>query len=270
MGRAEAWTREGVKRRLVKQFYTRFHMSLILASSTLAAMLTSWALLHLGVTAMLARYPLAIAAAYATFLGCVWLWLRHVGIVRDGGTSRSLVDHADLPNIPIGSMGGPGGSGGTGITGGGGSFDGGGASASWAEGASGGGNASARAIVGASAPKGAAAGGLGELGDLGSDEIGLILVAIALIAAIFLASGYLVYMAPDILTEAAFGALLAGGLARGSRREDAGGWVAGVVKKTWWPFAIVLVIAVLFASYAAANFPQAHTFRQALAAALAS
>jgi hypothetical protein len=30
--------------------------------------------------------------------------------------------------------------------------------------------------------------------------------------------------------------LLAGGLARRTKRETAVGWIAGVVKKTWWPF----------------------------------
>jgi len=50
-------------------------------------------------------------------------------------------------------------------------------------------------------------------------------------------------MAPDILTEAAFGAVLAGSLARKAKQQSTAGWVAGVIKKTWWPFTIVLVLA---------------------------
>ncbi len=98
----------------------------------------------------------------------------------------------------------------------------------------------------------------------------LVILAIALVAGIVVASGYLVWAAPDILSEAAFGAVLAGGLARRSRNEDAMGWVTGVVKKTWWPFAIVLVLAIAFAGYAASHYPQARTFKEALSMAVAS
>jgi hypothetical protein len=110
----------------------------------------------------------------------------------------------------------------------------------------------------------------GSSGGSGIDGDGLILLllAIALLLAIFLASGYLIWAAPDILAEGVFGAALAGGLARRAKREDATGWIAGVVKKTWWPFALVLVMAVTFAWYAGKHFPQAHTFRQAVAQAL--
>jgi len=38
--------------------------------------------------------------------------------------------------------------------------------------------------------------------------------------------------------------VLAGGLARKAKEQSTAGWVAGVVKKTWWPFAIVLVLAL--------------------------
>ena len=58
------WTRERVKRYLVQRFYTRFHMTLILTSSALAAMLANWAMLHAGIGAMWARYPIATLCAY--------------------------------------------------------------------------------------------------------------------------------------------------------------------------------------------------------------
>jgi hypothetical protein len=59
----EKWTREKVKRYLVQRFYTRFHISLILASSGLAAKLTNWVLLHGGVHGMWMRYPIAVPMA---------------------------------------------------------------------------------------------------------------------------------------------------------------------------------------------------------------
>ena len=40
--------------------------------------------------------------------------------------------------------------------------------------------------------------------------------------------------------------------------------VAGVVKKTWWPFAIVLAPALAFAFYSASHHPGAKTFREAI------
>lgn len=285
MALRQLWTREGVKRRLVQRFYMRFHMSLILSSSALAAMLASWAMLHAGVGSMLARYPVALCAAYLTFLAGVWAWLRYVGLGQERNPGSSLLDGADLPDIRVGGGGSSGSGSGGGLGKGGGSFDGGGASASWAE-ARGPvlpANLQTQAFAAASQPDSPAdlptidatkSGGSSKSGfdlggfDLDGDAIVLLVLALALVAAIFFTSGYLVWFAPDILTEAAFGAMLAGGLARRSKREDAGGWVAGVVKRTWWPFAIVLVVAMAFAGYAGKHYPQAHTFREAIAAAL--
>jgi hypothetical protein len=39
------------------------------------------------------------------------------------------------------------------------------------------------------------------------------------------------------------------------------------VRKTWWPFAIVLAFALVFAGWSEARFPEATTFKQAIAAA---
>ena len=305
------WTRERVKRYLVQRFYTRFHMSLILTSSGLAAMLASAGLLWLGVTAMLVRYPIAITLAYLTFLGGVALWIRYVGLRDESGAGRSLLESADIPDIGTSGRGGSGSGSLGGLGRGGGSFDGGGASSSWVEGARAPAmpaNVQAQAFAVASAPDGAAdspivstttgggkgisggdsgggdsggggSGGsgrdsgsssfsLGDIGDLDGEAIVLLILALAAIAAIFFASGYLVWFAPDILTEAAFGAMLAGGLVRRSKREDAEGWVAGVVKKTWWPFALVLAVALVFAGYSAAHYPAARTFKEAVSMAL--
>jgi hypothetical protein len=142
-----------------------------------------------------------------------------------------------------------------GIGRGGGAFDGGGASASFAEG---GGKAPAVAV------------GDFSLGEIAGDDIGAIILLIVLALAIFVASGYLVWMAPEILTEAAFGAVLAGGLAKKAKQQSATGWVAGVVKKTWWPFAIVFLLAMVFAFYAKAHHPEAKTFREAIRSAVSS
>ena len=262
-------TRERFKAALERRYSPRIHMSLMLAASGLTAMLASSILLGLGVHSMWVRYPIAIALAYATFLVGVWVWLRIMGYVDNNG-HRSNLDRAgdaiDLANV--GTGGGGGGSPGAApnvFRGGGGTFDGGGASQSFA---------GARSPLvstnfgsgGGSSQAGKAAGSL--LDGLDGDGIVLLALALALVAAIFATSGYLIWVAPDVLTEAAFGAMLSGTLVRATRRNTPGGWIGGVIRKTWWPFAVVMAVALVFAGYAATLTPEPATFRAALSMAL--
>jgi hypothetical protein len=264
------WARDRIKRYVVQRFYTRFHMSLILLSSGFAALLGNWVLLHMaGVPDMWIRYPLAVGLSYLTFLAGVWLWLQYVGLGQGTRESESsLADGIDAPDIPLGGGGGgealP-----EGLGKGGGQFGGGGASGSWGE------SGQVEAFVGDGGVLEGSGGGssgssfkLDDLGDLDGDGIGLLLLALALVAAIFLASGYIIWFAPDILSEAAFGAALAAGLAKSAKHHNSEGWVADVVKKTWWPFAIVLALAQSVAVYAAVNYPTASTLGQAISLAL--
>lgn len=296
------WTRDRIKRHLVQRFYVRFHMSLILATAGLAAMLGNWIMLNgLGVHGMWIRYPIAVALAYLAFLAGVALWLRYVGVAQrltEGGASgdagevlaKSAADDI-VPQTVAGSAGGQawgqplepvagserrrkssddsfaldgidipiGGSSSTPdvFSNAGGSSGGGGASGSWGD-----------ALPAADSGGGGSSFSIGDIGDLDADGILLLLLALALIAAIFFISGYVIWFAPDILSEAVFGATLAAGLSRTARRNDSEGWVAGVVWKTWWPFAIVLVFAEAVAIFVAANFPEAATLGQAFAMAL--
>jgi len=272
------WTREGVKQRLLARFWTRFHMSLILLSCGLAAMLANKLLRVMGVDAMLVRYPIAVAVSYLTFLAGIWVWLRYAGLhdaihgaeqrrklVRERQDKRSF-DASSLPDVTADiTWESPGvftrGSGDV-VSGGGGAFDGGGASASWADGGSN------KLTSLPSLAKGSSSGSSGfDLGDLGDGDAGgflLVVLALLVIAVILFSSGYLIWIAPDILTEAAFGALLAGGLARPAKREDAAGWMAGVMKKTWWPFAIVFVLSLAIAGFVSSEYPKARTFSEAL------
>ncbi len=271
---ARGWSRERFKAALSRRYSPRLHMSCILAASGLVSMLASTFMLGFGVHSMVVRYPIAITLAYATFLVGVWTWLRVMGFVNNDGTRKSsLKDGGSIPDVNIsggsgGGWGGKGGGGGSVFSGRGGTFDGGGASASFAEGRaplmtsnlSSGGSSTVKAAGGD------AAGSL--LDGLDGDGVVLLLLAIALVAAVFVTSGYLIWCAPDVLTEAAFGAMLTGTLARPTKHQTAMGWIGGVLKKTWWPFAVVLVAASLFAGYAHNKYPQASTFRQAIALAL--
>ncbi len=60
---------------------------------------------------------------------------------------------------------------------------------------------------------------------------------------------WLMWQAPVILPEAAFGALLGSGWLKAARRSEARGWTRGVLRSTVIPFLLVLVAAV-FAGWA--------------------
>ncbi len=274
----EGRARDRVKRYLVQRFYTRFHMSLILASSGFACMLGNWIMLRAGVHAMWVRYPIAITLAYLTFLAGVWLWLQYVGNTCGDGRKQSVVDGGNLPDL-VPNFGGGGGGSSVEIPDalrvGGGSFDGGGAGGGWTD------ANPMQAFAGdASPPVPSGSGFFGDTGkgigdtlsgfcDLDGEGIVLVVLALVLIFSVLLLSGYIVWFAPDILSEALFGATLAGTLARTAKNNDQAGWVLGVFKKTWWPFAIVFVVSMVFAIYAAIHYPQASTFGGAMAAAVA-
>ena len=268
--------RARVKHYLIQRFYTRFHMSLILMSAGCAAMLGNWLLLYWGVGKMWLRYPIAITLSYLTFLAGVWLWLQYLSFRRDGANERSSFDGGDV--IDLGNVGG----GGIDlpsvpdvIGGGGGSFDGGGASGEWVDASPvqslvGNSSANVSPSTGNSSFMGDIGSKLGDYFDLDGEAIVLIVLALLLVCSVLILSGYIVWFAPDILGEAVFGATLAGGLAGAAKQQDKNGWVMGVVKKTWWPFAIVFAAAMAFAIYAAIHYPAAKTFGEALAAAVAS
>jgi len=83
--------------------------------------------------------------------------------------------------------------------------------------------------------------------DLGIDlDDGVwILVALAvLVLVIFGAGGYLIWVAPEILPEIAFNALLAGCLTGAVKRAETKGWVRSVVWSTWIPLTLVLLVTV--------------------------
>ncbi len=239
-------TRGRLKDFIARRYSTRVHMSLILSACGLTGMISSWTMLHMGVHSMLVRYPVAIVLAYGTFLLGVWIWLRatNLGGMRDGpSASRKLKD--------------------------GGGLDGGGANAAWAEG-----QPTAAVVAGPPSQSASASSRGGSRSsssfglDIDGDGLVLLLLAALLVLVIFLCSGYLIWTAPDVLTEAAFGAALTGTLSRPSAAHAADGWIAGVLRKTWWPFALVMVASLAFAGWSVTHYPQAATFKQAIAAAI--
>ena len=106
---------------------------------------------------------------------------------------------------------------------------------------------------------------VGGIGDIGGDGEGcLIALAIMIVVALFaLAVGsafFVISMGPEILIDAAFNAMLAGGLLRAGKQVTDPDWFGSVLKATWIPLAIVLLSAWVFAGAAAMLLPKAHTF----------
>ena len=264
----EGKVRLRIKRYLVQRFYTRFHMSLIMMGAGMAAMVSNWALLHWGVTKMWMRYPVAVTCSYLTFLAGVWLWIQYVEFRKDSANKNSSFDGTDISDLWVPSGNGSGSSleMPSIVRGGGGSFDGGGAAGEWAEAASSQAFASDPSPGAISSPSSSsfkdAFSDFGDLRDLDGEAAIVIGLALLLIASIFIVSGYILWFAPDILSEAIFGATLAGSLAGAVKREDNQGWVTGVIKKTWWPFAIVFFFAMVLALYAGSHYPAAKTLRE--------
>jgi len=223
-------------------------MVAILAATVCSGVLASKFLLSVGLGSLAIRYPLSVLFAYLVFFLCVKLWLFYVRPRRHTGDSR-LSDWLDMPDFSGSGSGCS--SGGRGITPfdpGGGQFGGGGASSSFdltdvgimdhvgavGEGASG-------AADGLGDIVGEAAGALGDEG--GVAAIVVITALAALIATILGSTVYVVYEAPVILSEAAFEALLAASLIKGTKRIDAGDWVGSVFATTWKPFVVTLIMA---------------------------
>ena len=264
--------------RLLARFYLRFHIALILLWSFSAGLLLSKMLLWAGVHSMLLRYPAALLVSYGAFFLGIRIWLAYVGAapLAFGGRNTSRVDGVgnggsfDLPSWR-------GSGSGSALRGGGGDFGGGGASASFASESGSLASASSNANIVQARTAGWFSGGGGggtggglalDLGDGDSWWVILLLILVAaLLSSVFGAVIYLVYSAPVVLADVAFQAMLAGGLVKSARRWRDACWEKSLLKRTWIPFAIVFVLAMVTAALASKLFPSAHTLPDVIRAA---
>ncbi len=270
--RALTWLRDHGSPRMV--------MSLMLASTIGCGFMTSLALHGVGLGAPIVRYPLAVLAAWAVFLGLVsvWVWWQrrenvHYESARNSAQSKSSGNGIDLP---IGSGSGSGGGSGGGSSwggGGGGRFGGGGASDSFAEGP---GSGLASGFVsggssGSTESSGVVSGGGGSKSggwdlDLGGDDGGFIVLLIGIVvvaAAVFGVVFYAVYSAPTFFAEL----LIDGGVgtwiykrADVANRPD---WLSTAVQRSVWPVVVLLVMFVALALAMRHVAPGATTLGQA-------
>lgn len=202
-------------------------MTLFLFLSGAAGFLASVGLLKLGVDRMPVRYPLAVAAGYATFLALLGLWLRNQR--GDGGDELSdLANAAYLADAvtPRGSRADD-----RPATGSGGSTD----------------------------------LGLGSLGSVGGDSDGCggvivaLLVTVAVVALVF-AAVWSVAMAPTLLAELLVDGLVVGSLPKRRTRH----WTRTALQRTGWGALGLAVLLGLVGWGLEAVVPGAHTMGQAM------
>ena len=238
--RALTWLRDHGSPRMV--------MSLMLASTIGCGFMTSLALHGVGLGAPIVRYPLAVLAAWAVFLGLVsvWVWWQRrenvrYELARSSARGKSSGNGIDLPMASGSGSGGSGGSPWGG--GGGGRFGGGGASDSFAEGPS------SSLASGFSSGGGGSKGGGFDL-DVGGDDGGFIVLLIGIVvvaAAVFGVVLYAVYSAPTFFAEL----LIDGGVgtwiyqrADVANRSD---WLSTAVQRSVWPVVVTLAMFVALA-----------------------
>jgi hypothetical protein len=210
------------ERRIVHEYFCRFHMSLILTAVIASGVLTSKGLLELGVRSLRLRYPVAVLASYLVFLLLVRVWIWYVSL----RTAAVTVANFDLGSVDI-SGSEPGGSS---VHFGGGSSGGGGASDSWGD-----------PMAAPSSTSSSSGSGAGFDFDLGDGWL-VLLLFVALVFGILGAGGYLVYAAPHILPEAALQVVLASSF-RHVAKEGRHNWMTGVLRATAFPFGVVLILA---------------------------
>ena len=232
MDRARTRRIQIVKQRLLRRGMPRLQVSAILLFTGLAGFLTSFLLLHLGVSRMWLRYPMAAIVAYCVFLLILylWLWLRRGGKLDPNFDAPGLEFIPDA--LPAGSE--------SFKFGGGGDFGGAGAGGSWGESASAATHFSADSVGDASVL------------DVDPDAGWPIVLAIVVLVGGLVASFYVIYIAPALLAEIIVDGIMMVGLYKRLKQVKRRHWLQGALRQTVWP-AIIVVTFLTFAGYAMQN-----------------
>ena len=216
----------------------RREMTLGVIVAGIVGLLTSFVALHLGLSRMAVRYPLAVVVAYLAFLGYLWIWLRTHGLrIRSEARSRTLdISPADLDVVqfPFHFNSGATFEG----FGQGGGFSGGGGGAEWGDAAA---EAPTHAATVAQVGKKAGSGAGIDF----DDGAWVLLVAGVAAALVVGAAIYVIYIAPVLLSEILLDAALAGGLYRRLRAVDGRSWWRSAIRRTIIPAAAsALVVSI--------------------------
>jgi hypothetical protein len=207
---------EFLKRRLVRKSYPRLHASFILLLTGLAGFLASFGLLHLGMSSMWLRYPLAILFAYCVFLILLRLWLSLIP-----RTSHDLDVDVVETTIDVAS-----------------------------EFTYGGGGSSSEESVSAVTSTNSlstvtstnSSGSTGFSFDLDLEEAWLIVIAIAALIGGLIATFYVVYIAPALLAEVLLDGMLMAGLYKRVKSIEHRHWLSSALRQT----AVAVIVVVVF------------------------
>jgi hypothetical protein len=240
--------------RSLRESFPRLQILIILSIAGLAAFGSSVFGLNAGLAHMGVRYPLAALVGYVAFLAIIRVW---IAIQRTRSQPRDAAHGADFNPLDLVDPGDLVGSGAREISAvpfrglGGGSSGGGGASGEWLE--------SARIL-----PVDRAAGGtLKAVGKGGwtpdaDDAWPLVLAAICAAGGV-IALIYVVYAAPVLLAEVARDAALVTTAYRRLRRNDARRWIGSVVRRTWAPALVLIVMLAVAGSLMHRAVPDARS-----------
>lgn len=217
-------------------------MLLVVTITAGSGFLSSFLLLHAGLSAMWVRYPLAVSIAYLVFLALLWLWLR---------TRRE--DYADIPDLGthldlkgsanVAEFSGKGGDGG-----------GGGATGSFDD------PGPMDALQSIELPSvSEAVSSAAEAEEFAVPLVILVLGGVVLVAAV-----WAMVAVPILIAELLLDGVLAGILYRRLRRLEAEHWLESAIQITFWPFVLASVVAALCGWGMQLVAPNAHTVGQVI------
>ncbi len=242
---------QAVRADLVARRWLRWHSFLLGTVCFLAAWTMSATLMRAGIDTLALRWPLALAVAYAIFIGLLWLWCRWL-LSRDEADGDPSIDALDA-DLDLGS--------GEALfrSGGGGDFGGGGATGTWG----------ADELGGAAEGAGKAAGATLEAAASADEGIVIVVplaVVVGVAALIASALGLAVFglFGIDVLLGVAVEIAIAsagGALAYRARRE---GWLAHALARTRWPMLLLFAIVILLGVVIDHWLPQARSLPHAV------
>jgi hypothetical protein len=190
---------------IARALWVRCHVTVILLGVVVVGMLANTLLLHLGLSSLPLRYALDVLIGYAAFFIGVKLWLRYAETALPPRLKHDVVQIEDGALPAAPADGSP--------------------RSRWWE------------FLPLEVP---------DVSDGGGCLVAALLLLALLALLVLLGVGvYLVAEAPALLGEAFVQAALAGALRRGAKRMDEPHWSGTVLRATFIPAGIVLVLALL-------------------------
>jgi len=221
MARSRKETLRRIQAMVESQGWPRVQMTLLVCLTGAIGFLTSFLLLHHGMTTLWVRYLISMGVAYLGFLFLLWIWAktRH----------KNLSDHLDVPDI--GRPGKGGGSKDCGYEGKGSDYGGGGSSSSYHP----------EVSVGESPSS-----GIAEVlpNSLELEELAIPLIVIGLVVMLVGSSFVVIINAPALFAELLLDGILGASLYRRLRGLDQKHWVETALRKTVLPFTGMTIVLV--------------------------